>query len=166
MDTLLKESVFLIGFSVLAPRCRTSVFIMRLSRWMKRGICKISSLSEDASLLHERVRVGRHLLNLHLHKHNTTMAAPREDIVPGTVHLVDTQHEMRSRHLEGNKDIVLVPQPSNDPEDPLNWSPSRKALAIGMAYAYTLGVGISTAVQYSGASNQCARQQNHQPHDR
>ncbi|KAK8220308.1 major facilitator superfamily domain-containing protein [Phyllosticta capitalensis] len=81
------------------------------------------------------------------------MAVPREDIVPGTVHLVDTQHEMRSRHLEGNKDIVLVPQPSNDPEDPLNWSPSRKALAIGMAYAYTLGVGISTAVQYSVLTN-------------
>ncbi|KAK7553494.1 major facilitator superfamily protein [Phyllosticta paracitricarpa] len=81
------------------------------------------------------------------------MALPREDIVPGTVHLVDTQHEMRSRHLEGNQDIVLVPQPSNDPEDPLNWSSSRKALAIGMAYCYTLGVGISTAVQYSVLTN-------------
>lgn len=56
---------------------------------------------------------------------------------------------MHSQHARGNKDIVLVPQPSTDPEDPLNWSPRRKGLAIGMAYAYTLGVGISTAVQYS-----------------
>ncbi|GME66035.1 hypothetical protein GTA08_BOTSDO07971 [Neofusicoccum parvum] len=77
------------------------------------------------------------------------MAVPREEMVPGTVHLVDTAHDMHSQHARGNKDIVLVPQPSSDPEDPLNWSSRRKGLAIGMAYVYTLGVGISTAVQYS-----------------
>ncbi|KAL1630310.1 hypothetical protein SLS56_004982 [Neofusicoccum ribis] len=77
------------------------------------------------------------------------MAVPREEMVPGTVHLVDTAHDMHSQHARGKKDIVLVPQPSSDPEDPLNWSSRRKGLAIGMAYVYTLGVGISTAVQYS-----------------
>ncbi|KAH7042103.1 major facilitator superfamily domain-containing protein [Macrophomina phaseolina] len=77
------------------------------------------------------------------------MPATREDMVPGTVYLVDTAHELHSQHARGNTDIVLIPQPSKDPEGPLNWSPRRKALAVGMAYTYTLGVGISTAVQYS-----------------
>ncbi|KAJ4367292.1 hypothetical protein N0V83_006873 [Neocucurbitaria cava] len=77
------------------------------------------------------------------------MGVTREEIVPGTVHLVDTGHDVHGKHLGGDKDIVLVPQPSSDPEDPLNWSPRRKGMAIGMVYCYTLGVAISTAVQYS-----------------
>ncbi|KAF2684045.1 MFS transporter [Lentithecium fluviatile CBS 122367] len=77
------------------------------------------------------------------------MGATREEIVPGTVLFVDTDHGVYGKHLGGDKDIVLVPQPSQDPEDPLNWSPKRKGLAIGMVFCYTLGVAISTAVQYS-----------------
>lgn len=42
------------------------------------------------------------------------------DDVPGTVHLIDTDHQSDSRHDGRLHDIVLVPQPSNDPEDPLN----------------------------------------------
>jgi hypothetical protein len=80
------------------------------------------------------------------------MGVTREEIVPGTVHLVDLGHEVTGKHLGGNADIVLVPQPSSDPEDPLNWSPKRKGFAIGMVFCYTLGVAISTAVQYSGAT--------------
>lgn len=72
------------------------------------------------------------------------------DIVPGTVHLVDVDHDIQGRHLDGDQDIVLVPKPSSDPEDPLNWSKRRKGLAIGMVYCYTIGLGISSAVQYSG----------------
>ena len=79
------------------------------------------------------------------------MGVTREEIVPGTVLLVDTDHGVHGKHLGGSKDIVLVPQPSSDPEDPLNWSPKRKGLAIGMVFCYTIGVAISTAVQYSGA---------------
>jgi hypothetical protein len=78
------------------------------------------------------------------------MGVTREEIVPGTVLLVDTDHGVHGKHLGGDKDIVLVPQPSSDPEDPLNWTPKRKGLAIGMVFCYTLGVAISTAVQYSG----------------
>ncbi|RFU28631.1 hypothetical protein B7463_g7711, partial [Scytalidium lignicola] len=77
------------------------------------------------------------------------MATRYEDVVPGTVHLVDLGGDMHTRHLDENKDIVLVPKPSTDPEDPLNWSRKRKLLAINMCYVYTIGVGISTAVQYS-----------------
>lgn len=50
--------------------------------------------------------------------------------IPGTFTLVDLEHTMASRHLDhGNSDIVLVPQPSDDPDDPLNWSPRRKLLS-------------------------------------
>lgn len=47
--------------------------------------------------------------------------------IPGTVHLVDLEHTLETRHVSG--DIVLVPVPSNDPDDPLNWSPKRKIIA-------------------------------------
>lgn len=63
--------------------------------------------------------------------------------VPGTIRLVDDT--AGGSHGQ----VVLHPQPSSDPEDPLNWSKQRKLLAIGMVYLYTFGIGIATAVQYS-----------------
>lgn len=50
------------------------------------------------------------------------MTAPVEDInVPGTVHLVDLEGTLSAKHAKGGgRDIVLVPTPSNDPDDPLN----------------------------------------------
>lgn len=52
------------------------------------------------------------------------------DAIPGTVTLLDLQHEMHTRHLnKGDQEIVLIPAPSNDPDDPLNWSPRRKLLS-------------------------------------
>lgn len=41
--------------------------------------------------------------------------------IPGTVHLVDLEGTMHAKHAKGGqKDIVLVPAPSSDPDDPLN----------------------------------------------
>jgi hypothetical protein len=58
------------------------------------------------------------------------MAAHSEvDDVPGTVHLVDLEHTLHTRHAGSSDDIVLVPMPSNDPDDPLNWTPRRKLTA-------------------------------------
>ena len=58
------------------------------------------------------------------------------DQVPGTV-LLDqlTAHSEdvtgRLKHGTGrNAHIVLVPQPSEDPNDPLNWSTYKKAAAM------------------------------------
>jgi hypothetical protein len=48
--------------------------------------------------------------------------------VPGTVQLVDIDHTLNVRHA-GNGDVILVPAPTDDPEDPLNWSPRRKLLS-------------------------------------
>ncbi|KAJ4186594.1 hypothetical protein NW767_012559 [Fusarium falciforme] len=56
------------------------------------------------------------------------MTEPRTP--PGTVHLVDLNQDMHARHAGGASDIVLNPVPSNDPNDPLNWTPRRKLLAL------------------------------------
>ncbi|KAF4945407.1 hypothetical protein FSARC_14433 [Fusarium sarcochroum] len=45
--------------------------------------------------------------------------------VPGTVHLVDLEGISNRKHGE-KSDIILIPQPTADPNDPLNWSPMRR----------------------------------------
>jgi hypothetical protein len=49
--------------------------------------------------------------------------------LPGTVHLLDLDHTVHARH-QGTGEIILHPAPSEDAEDPLNWSPRRKTMAI------------------------------------
>nr|OQO22165.1 hypothetical protein B0A51_08368 [Rachicladosporium sp. CCFEE 5018] len=69
---------------------------------------------------------------------------------PGTVHLVDLEGTLLAQHAEGGeRDIVLVPAPSSDPDDPLNWSPRRKLLSTICMCVYTLMVGIASAAIYS-----------------
>ncbi|KAI1374735.1 putative MFS transporter [Hypoxylon crocopeplum] len=72
-----------------------------------------------------------------------------ESQVPGTVHLVDLEHTMVTRHAKDQKDIVLVPTPSADPDDPLNWTPRRKYLALTCALLYTWFNGMALSVVYS-----------------
>ncbi|KAL7623726.1 hypothetical protein AAE478_005279 [Parahypoxylon ruwenzoriense] len=69
--------------------------------------------------------------------------------VPGTVHLVDLEHTMATRHARDQKDIVLIPTPSADPDDPLNWAPRRKYLALACALLYTWFNGMALSVVYS-----------------
>ena len=72
------------------------------------------------------------------------------NFIPGTVHLVDLEGTLHSRHAEGGKkDIVLIPAPSNDPDDPLNWSPRRKFVFSTCLNLYTLMIGIASAAIYS-----------------
>lgn len=56
--------------------------------------------------------------------------------IPGTVQLVDLDQRLGTRHARGHKDIILVPTPSANPEDPLNWSPGRKRLALAGVLAF------------------------------
>lgn len=74
------------------------------------------------------------------------MAHAANGFIPGTVRLVDVNER-------GQGDIVLVPRPSTDPEDPLNWNRKRKMLALSMVYLYNLAVGIPTSLQYSVLSD-------------
>ena len=53
-----------------------------------------------------------------------------EHSVTGTVHLVDLEGILNAKHASGSQtDIVLVPAPSANPDDPLNWSARRKMLS-------------------------------------
>ncbi|PNP53882.1 hypothetical protein THARTR1_05699 [Trichoderma harzianum] len=49
-----------------------------------------------------------------------------ESQVPGTVLLVDVGHTAGTLHATKQTDIILIPTPSTDVNDPLNWSPWRK----------------------------------------
>ncbi|KAL4883693.1 MFS general substrate transporter [Aspergillus karnatakaensis] len=72
------------------------------------------------------------------------------DAIPGTFTLVDENHLLGTRHLEsGNQDIVLVPEPSNDPDDPFNWSPRRKLLST-VCLSEETGVSVSTLNEGTG----------------
>ena len=74
----------------------------------------------------------------------------QKGFIPGTVHLVDVEGTMKAKHLNAGKgDIVLVPTPSSDPNDPLNWTPRRKLLHCVSLQVYTLMVGIASAAIYS-----------------
>ncbi|EHK98148.1 putative Uncharacterized MFS-type transporter [Glarea lozoyensis 74030] len=63
-----------------------------------------------------------------------------ESAIPGTVHLVDLEGVIKGKHAATSqlKDVVLVPAPSSDPDDPLNWSPKRKWLSTVSQSVYTL----------------------------
>ncbi len=75
--------------------------------------------------------------------HEASKENVREEkpFVPGTIHLVDLEGTMRAKHASGHQDIVLVPAPSADPDDPLNWTPRRKLLSTSCMCMYTLMVG-------------------------
>ncbi|KAH6704368.1 major facilitator superfamily domain-containing protein [Leptodontidium sp. MPI-SDFR-AT-0119] len=61
---------------------------------------------------------------------------------PGTRLLVDNQHLLHAEH--SSHDLVLIPQPSNDPDDPLRWSSPRKYLALGIVCLYSFIIAALT----------------------
>ncbi|KAL7802259.1 major facilitator superfamily domain-containing protein [Trichoderma aethiopicum] len=77
------------------------------------------------------------------------LAQVDESQVPGTVLLVDVDHNTQIRHASSQDDIILVPTPSSDVNDPLNWSPWRKRQHLICLIAYTLFNGMALSVVYS-----------------
>ncbi|ANB10932.1 Hol1p [Sugiyamaella lignohabitans] len=65
--------------------------------------------------------------------------------IPGTVKLVDVDHNLDVQH-QGEKDVILVPQPTNSPDDPLNWTPFRKIITLIWPCYYTFMVAVLAAV--------------------
>ncbi|KAK9371078.1 major facilitator superfamily domain-containing protein [Lipomyces kononenkoae] len=58
---------------------------------------------------------------------------PAHERVPGTVHLYKAIHgvdQFPFAHLKRDGDIILVPQPSDSPNDPLNWSTRKKDFVL------------------------------------
>jgi hypothetical protein len=64
------------------------------------------------------------------------------EILPGTEIMADFGTHKFVKET-GAKGPVLVPQPSNNPHDPMNWTPRRKALVIFIAniFSFNLGFG-------------------------
>ena len=78
------------------------------------------------------------------------MAAHVDQDVPGTVLLVDLAgSQSGGKHASDRSDIVLVPQPSADPEDPLNWTFKRKIIATSCVVLYTITIAIPSSAVYS-----------------
>lgn len=61
-----------------------------------------------------------------------------ETYPPGTVRLVDLQGDDNNDIAHASdgihRDILLVPTPSEHPDDPLNWSRGRKWLATSCVF--------------------------------
>lgn len=70
----------------------------------------------------------------------------RNTLVPGTVLLVDLEGTLNVKHESGDKEIVLHPQPSQDPEDPLNWTWRRKTWCAFWLMVAVFSAGISTTL--------------------
>ncbi|CDR47629.1 CYFA0S35e00320g1_1 [Cyberlindnera fabianii] len=75
------------------------------------------------------------------------------EAVPGTTTLVDLEKRIKSRHAKGQSDIVLIPTPSDDPDDPLNWSLKRKYISLFCTVVYVYAIGVPSAAIYSVLSN-------------
>lgn len=73
---------------------------------------------------------------------------------PGTVQLIDLDGNVLNSQSRDKKkdDIVLVPTPSLDPDDPLNWTPKRKLLATSCVVMYAIMVRIPSSAVYSVTS--------------
>ena len=72
------------------------------------------------------------------------------EIIPGTKVMRDTEHIKFIRAKP--QGAVLVPQPSNDRHDPLNWSKTRKALVMIISPFFVFGLAsgpLSIATQFN-----------------
>lgn len=72
--------------------------------------------------------------------------AIEEVVVPGTVRLVEDEDMSDPQHTGV---VVLYPQPSDDPDDPLNWAKWRKTINIGLVYFYVFCNGVGGTATYS-----------------
>jgi hypothetical protein len=64
--------------------------------------------------------------------HNTANMSHEHLPIPGSLVLVDVDGRQQNEHVQGGKDIVLSPVPSNDLNDPLRWSWKRKQIHNAM----------------------------------
>lgn len=60
-----------------------------------------------------------------------------DDIVPGTIHLVDVENNLNVQKGHGGlSDIILQPQPSDNVNDPLRWSQLKKNLQFTLLFVW------------------------------
>ena len=76
----------------------------------------------------------------------------KKTAIEGYVVAVDNYDDSSNLKKTADGRIALIPQPSNSPDDPLNWSPAKKAITLAIigfiAFLpdYTAGTGIVTVI--------------------
>ena len=73
------------------------------------------------------------------------------DFLPGTSYLVETDSHNETSHLLRHGDIILSPQPTTSPNDPLNWSLPRK---YWHAFLVCFITGLTAATSNDSGSTQ------------
>lgn len=63
--------------------------------------------------------------------------------IPGTVYMVDVDRSLAVQH-NAQTDIVLIPQPSKDPNDPLRWSQNKKNLQFAILFYWSFLTAVAT----------------------
>jgi MFS family permease len=82
---------------------------------------------------------------------DTAPPAPEYDLLPGTSYLFESDSQNESSHLLHHGSIVLSPQPTSSPNDPLNWSFPRKAWHVFLICFIT---GLTAATSNDAGSAQ------------
>ncbi len=126
---------------------------------LRLSACLLCDIGQVCDVIRYRIHLKSSFLLQHSRSTQFKMGWIRSEVkaedalqpVPGTVHLVDLDGTLHAKHAKnsGLRDVVLVPAPSSDPDDPLNWSPARKRLSTTCMCVYTLMVGIASAAIYS-----------------
>lgn len=66
-----------------------------------------------------------------------------DDYVPGTVHLIDLEGTLLVKKDQGHLNIILQPQPSLNPNDPLRWSKGKKLAQFSMVWIWAFFLAIT-----------------------
>lgn len=69
------------------------------------------------------------------------------EVIPGTVHLIDLQGDL-SVKKQGDDNIILIPPPSSNPNDPLRWSKAKKFKQFFLLF--WLATFLAITVNWSG----------------
>lgn len=67
------------------------------------------------------------------------------EMVPGTVHLIDINGNL---DVQKNGDIILQPQPTNNPNDPLTWSKLKRLIQFSLVWIW--GLFVAVAINWVG----------------
>lgn len=71
------------------------------------------------------------------------------DAVPGTLYLINIDGNGETVVGKTEGDIQLYPRPSNNSEDPLNWSSRRKTVVLSLTLLWVLAIGSAYAFPFS-----------------
>lgn len=64
------------------------------------------------------------------------------ETIPGTSYVIDEAHKS-NKQRRGNSNIILHPQPSSDPNDPLNWSKFRKEYQYALVWMWSFILAVA-----------------------